>query len=183
LSALCPRRLRRKHRRAYDRRPYSGPSEGGNRSHLALTPRVAWANKTLFISATRICSAVLPERSSLTTTPIRRADRFYAATGPIPVRATLSNSAARPARNGGLHAGSMSMRLPTAGNIFPLGLCSPWQATAHVADQTETFCEDGCALPRRTNSGGLALRRITFLCIELGRGDAYVSDVRFVMCL
>jgi hypothetical protein len=56
-------------------------------------------------------------------------------------------------------------------------------ATAHVADQTETFCEDGCALSRRTNSGGLALRRITFLCIKLGRGDAYVLGVQFVMYL
>ena len=52
---------------------------------------------------------VLPEKSSLTTTPMRRTDWFYAATGPTPVRAALSNSAARPARSGGSRAGSMSM--------------------------------------------------------------------------
>ena len=45
-----------------------------NRSHLALRPRVTSGSRTLFISATRICIAVLPERSSLTTTPMRRTD-------------------------------------------------------------------------------------------------------------
>jgi hypothetical protein len=44
------------------------------RSHLALRPRVASASRTLLISATRICTAVLPERGSLTTTPMRRTD-------------------------------------------------------------------------------------------------------------
>ena len=47
--------------------------------------------------------------SSLTTTPTRRTDWFYAATGPTPVRAALSNSAAPPARSNGSRAGSMSM--------------------------------------------------------------------------
>src|SRR5262249_22077633 len=47
----------------------ASPLRFPNRSPLALRPRVASASRTLFISATRMCIAVLLEKSSLTTTP------------------------------------------------------------------------------------------------------------------
>ena len=57
-----------------DRGYYSSEEILTYRSHLALRPRVASASRTLFISATRMCTAVLPEKSSPTTTPMRRMD-------------------------------------------------------------------------------------------------------------
>ena len=48
-------------------------------------------------------------RAQLQQSVARYLAQLYAATGPMPVRAALSNSAARPARNGGSRAGSMNM--------------------------------------------------------------------------